>query len=176
MAAFVVAVQVALTPKQTRAVEALLRCRTREDAARDAGISPRTLRRWLQDESFQDALHDAVRESLADAVLRLKSSALVAVDSLVDVARYAESEHARVQAAGRLLDANMRLLQDAARGIPNGPVPTFVWNPGERHAAPRIVLGVEPRRYEPTISPETYREVEEFLLGGNDDDEEEAEG
>ena len=155
-----VAVQVALTPKQTRAVKALLRCSTHEDAARAAGISPRTLRRWLQDEAFQDALHDAV----------------VAVDSLVDVARYAESEHARVQAAGRLLDANMRLLQDAARGIPNGPVPTFVWNPDERDAAPRIVLGVEPRRYEPTIPPERYREVEELLLGENDDGEEETEG
>ena len=162
----------ALTTKQTRAVEALLRCRTHEDAARAAGISPRTLRRWLAEDDFQDALHDAVRESLADAVLKLKSSAVTAIDALVDVAQDAESEHARVQAAGRLLDANMRLLQDAARGIPNGPVPTFVYNPDERDAAPTIHIGVEPKPY---IAPETYAEVERLLLGGNDDDEEETE-
>ena len=170
-----VAVQVALTPKQTRAVEALLRCRTHEDAAKAAGISPRTLRRWLAEDDFQDALHDAVRESLSDAVLMLKSSAVTAIGALVDVAQDAESEHARVQAAGRLLDANMRLLQDAARGIASGPTPTFIYDPDERDAAPTIVLGVEPRRYEPTIPPERYREVEELLLGENDDDEEETE-
>lgn len=170
------AVQVALTPKQVRAAQALLRCRTHEDAARAAGISPRTLRRWLAQDDFQEAVHDAVRESLADAVLRLKSSAGTAIDALVDIAQDAESEHARVQAAGRLLDANLKLLQDAARGIPNGPVPTFVYNPDERDRGPTIYVGVEPKRYEPTIPPERYREVEELLLGENDDDEEENEG
>ena len=162
----------ALTPKQTRAVKALLRCSTHEDAARAAGISPRTLRRWLQDEAFQDALHDAVRESLADAVLKLKSSAGTAIGALVEIAEDAESEHARVQAAGRLLDANLKLLGDAARGISSGPVPTFIYDPDERDAAPTIVLGVEPKPY---IAPETYAEVERLLLG-DDDDEEENEG
>ena len=172
-----VAVQVALTPKQARALQALTRCRTREDAARAAGVSPRTLRRWMAQDDFKDAVHDVVRESLSDAVLRLKSSAAVAVDALASIAADAESEHARVQAAGRLLDANMRLLQDAARGIPNGPVPTFVYDPDERDTGPQIYIGVEPRRYEPTIQPEVYAEVERLLMSeeGERQDEQETE-
>ena len=43
---------VSLTPKKRRAIAALLKARTMEDAAELAGVVVRTLYRWMQDDSL----------------------------------------------------------------------------------------------------------------------------
>lgn len=106
-----VAVQVALSVRQARAVEALTQCRTREDAARAAGVAPRTLRRWMVEPDFQDAVKHAVDGLLDDVSLSLKRHGQTAVDTLVDVCQGGESESARVAAARALLDATLKFTE-----------------------------------------------------------------
>lgn len=159
-----------ISPRQSLAIAALVAGESHERAAEAAHVTPRTLRRWLSSEDFKAALRTALGAALDDALVRLKASTSPAIDVLLDVARNAESEHARMQAAGKLLEANMRLLQDASRGFENGPIPTFIYSRNER--APTFYLGVEPKRrgMPAPISAETRAEVERLLLG-NDNDE-----
>ena len=57
-----------LTPRQGRAVEALLREPTAARAAASVGINQRTLRRWTQVPAFRAALLRARREAFGQAV------------------------------------------------------------------------------------------------------------
>lgn len=41
-----------LSPRQRKAIVALMTSRTADDAARVVGVTPRTLRRWLTDDRF----------------------------------------------------------------------------------------------------------------------------
>lgn len=58
----------ALTPKQTRALAALVTCPTIGAAAREAGIGERTLGRWLQEPGFRAALLAAEGQAIDGAV------------------------------------------------------------------------------------------------------------
>ena len=56
-----------LTPQQHRAIEALLTARSYADAARHAGCSERSLRRWLRTDFFRDKYRQARREAASRA-------------------------------------------------------------------------------------------------------------
>jgi hypothetical protein len=86
-----------------RAVLALLSCPTLEDAADEAGVSERTLRRWLRDDAaFQDDYRRA-RAAAADEVLRrLQVGAGTAVQALVQTAE--GDDAVAVKAAVAVLD------------------------------------------------------------------------
>ena len=62
---------VSLTPKQHRALAALLQARTIGDAAAAAQISERQLMRWLQQPEFVAELRKAESEIISDAVRAL---------------------------------------------------------------------------------------------------------
>lgn len=68
----------AITTKQTRAVAALLASPTLTEAARVAGVGERTLRTWLNQPHFKQALAEAEAEALAEAARRLAADSTAA--------------------------------------------------------------------------------------------------
>jgi len=74
-----------LSPKKEAAILALLKQRNVEEAARVAGISAKTLRRWQQQPEFQAAYRKANREVFGQAVARLQQSTGAAVTTLLKV-------------------------------------------------------------------------------------------
>ncbi|MBE6470917.1 MAG: hypothetical protein E7000_04315 [Coriobacteriaceae bacterium] len=98
-----------LTPKQKKAIAALLTARTQAEAAKAAQVGERSIKRWLsEDKRFKAAYQAALRDLIANASAKLSKGADAAIDSLLDVARSGESESARVQAARAVLDQNLR--------------------------------------------------------------------
>lgn len=88
-------------------IAALLRGRTRTDAALEAGISPRTVYRMLQDDAFRGRLQQAQQEVLDGVIARM---AFLAADAVETLGRLLEHEHAPAQlgAAKALLDHTLR--------------------------------------------------------------------
>jgi hypothetical protein len=69
--------------KQEEAVAALLTQRNIEEAARTAGISTRTLMRWLQVPEFQKAYRQGRRDAYSQAVARLQQGTSAAATILL---------------------------------------------------------------------------------------------
>ncbi|MFC3347765.1 hypothetical protein ACFOOM_10060 [Streptomyces echinoruber] len=97
-------------PKQARpaAIIALARGATSEEAARESGVSGRTIRRWMEDPDFQIEVRDTRTEILSSAVGQLAAGAAEAVTTLREALRDADGRN-RVQAARTLLDACLSL-------------------------------------------------------------------
>ena len=64
------------------AVAALLTQRNIEEAAKTAGVSPRTLRRWQQEPEFDAAYRKARRDAFGQSVARLQQVSGAAVTTL----------------------------------------------------------------------------------------------
>ncbi|WP_435272199.1 hypothetical protein [Streptomyces parvulus] len=90
------------------AILALARGATSEDAAREAGVSGRTVRRWAEDPDFQAQVRDARTEMLQYAVGQLAAGAIEAVTTLREALKDSDGRN-RVQAAKTLLDATLAL-------------------------------------------------------------------
>jgi len=60
-----------ITPGQRRAVVALMGSASLTDAATAGGVSVRTLRRWRQSTTFQQALRASARQAATEATSRL---------------------------------------------------------------------------------------------------------
>jgi hypothetical protein len=69
--------------KQEEAIAALLTQRNIDEAARTAGISTRTLMRWLRVPGFQAAYREARRMAYSQAVARLQQGATAAATTLL---------------------------------------------------------------------------------------------
>lgn len=74
-----------LTPKQTKAIVALLTCPTITEAANEAGVSKRTLQRWLDDPGFRAELTIREGEALSGITRRLVGLADQAVKSIAEI-------------------------------------------------------------------------------------------
>ena len=162
-----------------RALAALIANPTHEGAAKAAGISSRTLRRYLQDDEFREEYERRCAALVTEASSRLMRSTGAAIDALLEVSQDANGPpYARVSAARALLDANLRYseskpMQAAARA---SDVPVFYYLPDGRDAPisaeayaeverilsepPTIYLGVEPKRYEPNEGNDDGQEIE----------------
>jgi len=94
------------TGKKQTALEALVSGKSREDAAILAGVSSRTIRRWVEgDEEFAAALRQASGEKLKDAGRRLSAKTEWAIGELVKLIEDAEtSDVVRLRAIGLILD------------------------------------------------------------------------
>jgi hypothetical protein len=77
---------------------------TYADAAEAAGVSERTARRRMEDESFRSQVTGARVELVERAVGRASDSVVEAVDTLRELMQSASSESARLGAARALLD------------------------------------------------------------------------
>ena len=100
-----------LTPRQKRAIKALLAEDTIAEAAKSAAVSQRSLYRWLQeDELFQEQLHKAQDRAIDGAISRLSGEARAAAATLAEIHRDREVAAAvRVQAARAVLSEIMKL-------------------------------------------------------------------
>ncbi|MCD6552444.1 MAG: helix-turn-helix domain-containing protein [Anaerolineae bacterium] len=97
-----------VTPKQRKAIEALLTTGSVAAAAKAAGVSRQTLYRWRKDTDFQDALRDAEREALQALSRSLVRLAEKATRTLEEMMESAERDSVKVRAADVVL---ARLLQ-----------------------------------------------------------------
>jgi DNA-binding LacI/PurR family transcriptional regulator len=84
-------------------VAALASGATQREAAEQAGVSERTVRRRLDDDDFRSAVEEARREMVAQAVAHLSGTATDAAKTLRALLK-ARSEHARLGAARAVLD------------------------------------------------------------------------
>ena len=96
-----------LTPRQRKAVEALLTTGDKSQAAELAGVKRQTVYKWLKQPDFQQSLRDAEAEALASlsqALARLGDKAARTLDRGMD----ADSDTVSIRAADIVLQ---RLLQ-----------------------------------------------------------------
>jgi hypothetical protein len=92
-----------LTPKQHKAIHALLASRTIEEAASVADCHPASIRRWLKDEDFSAAHRQARKDALDAAIAALQGAAARAAHTLEDELD-SDSSGIRVRAAISILD------------------------------------------------------------------------
>src|SRR4051812_24610757 len=92
-----------LTPKQERALEALLTHTKLEDAARAAGISYSSLNRYMKDPAFKRRRLEAANARLSHATLHLSNDSIEALDVLRSEMRNEQSPR-RITAARTILD------------------------------------------------------------------------
>jgi len=94
---------IAIGPHERRAVEALLAGASQDAVAAAAGVSTRTLRRWLHLPRFAVALRAAQTQAFDEALGVLRASALDGVRALREVASDPEAPPAARVAAARAL-------------------------------------------------------------------------
>jgi hypothetical protein len=92
-----------IRPNQIAAITALLHGGTQTDAAKAASVSRRTIRNWLNDSNFQQALAEAEAQALATAARLLAGASASAVKTLVAVMRDSDNAAERRRAASDLL-------------------------------------------------------------------------
>ena len=94
-----------LTPRQEEAIAALLTCASVQEAARRVQIGRTTLYRWLKDEIFLTAYHEARRQAMTWIPGRLQRLAGKAIHTLEHILDDPEAPApARVSAAKTLLE------------------------------------------------------------------------
>ena len=124
-----------LSPKQRKAVEALLATGEVAAAAREAGVSRATLHRWLQEPGFLAAVREAEARALDDLSRLLVQLGRTAAATLAkamgeSAAPWATRVRAADAALGRLLqlrelatlEARVAALEEAA-GLADGGAP-----------------------------------------------------
>ena len=100
-----------LSQAQQRAVLALVATGSTIEAATAAGVTDRSVRRWLNSDDFRAAYRAASRTAAGQALSRLLSAQDRAVETLVR-GLTAESAATQVRAARALLEIGTRALDD----------------------------------------------------------------
>lgn len=146
-----------MKPRKEKALAALVASPTVAEAAKSAGVSERTMYRYLDESEFAEAYKEAMKKVTDEAAARLVRSMGPAVQTLEEICEDGEAPpYARVQAANSLLSHALRAI-DRRTVEMSGPMPTFIYS---RNA-----------RGEPTIAPEAYEEVERLLGLGSYEEE-----
>ena len=101
-----------LTPKQRKAVTALLSCRTNEEAAEQAGVSIATIYRYLQDPAFRAELTRQQDAATADAIRLFAANLNAAIGVLVDISSDTEEKASSRVNAARVFLAEARQWRD----------------------------------------------------------------
>lgn len=95
-----------LTSKQQQAVLCLMAHSTIAGAAQAAGISERTLRNWLADDTFNAAYRQAQSVSMGQSLDTLLGAAHKAIETLLDLLN-SPRDTVRLQAARVLLEQSL---------------------------------------------------------------------
>jgi transposase len=95
-----------LTRKQTKAISALLACQTIAEAAEMAGVSDRTIYRWIEMPEFRGALRTAAHETIGETVRRLAAGRDEALNTLYRLMTGAERESDQRLAAATWLQVD----------------------------------------------------------------------
>ena len=93
-----------LTEPQRTALKALVSGKTQCEAASLSGVSQPTVSKWTRTSPFRDIYEAALSESTRVEIRRLKSNVSMAISTLCDLARGADSETVRLKAALEILD------------------------------------------------------------------------
>lgn len=101
-----------MTPKQKKALAALLTYPTRREAAAAAGVSERTMRDYLSNDEFQAEYRAALSGLIDDAAAQAKMALSPALKTLLDIAvDTGENSAARISASKGLLDYGLKLTE-----------------------------------------------------------------
>lgn len=101
-----------MTPNQQRALQALLTCSTKKEAATAAGITDRTLRSYLADPEFQAQYRKAVGELVDEATRQAQKALTPAITALRCIVEdEGEKTGNRISAARTLLEYGLRLTE-----------------------------------------------------------------
>jgi hypothetical protein len=99
-----------LTPKQTRAISALLTAKDVGTAAREAGIGERTLYTWLDEPAFREELKLAERQAIEAVTRRLAGIATHALTVITNImADETTPASVRLRAATTILDQMLKI-------------------------------------------------------------------
>ena|ERR1700722_10813227 len=101
-----------LGPKKEGAILALLSQRSIEDAARAAGVGPRTLYRWMKEPEFDAAYREGKRAAFSQSIARLHQMASAAVTTLGKAMIDPSTPPAtKVRAADSILDHTAKAIE-----------------------------------------------------------------
>ena len=102
-----------LTPRQQRAIVALLAGGTREDAAAAAGLKNRkTIERWLDQEAFATELQQRSQETVHEASTRLAGTLDMAVTTMREIMEdLGQPASVRLRAANYAATHALKLLE-----------------------------------------------------------------
>lgn len=101
-----------MTPKRQKVLVALLTQPTKERAAAAAGVSPKTLRRYLSDPEFQAEYKRAFREMVEDAARTAQRTLDPAIAVLNEIMQDSEENgQIRVSAARSVLEFGLRMTE-----------------------------------------------------------------
>lgn len=101
-----------MTPKQQKALLALLTNPTKEKAAAAAGITPKTLRSYLADPDFQAEYRKAFSSLVEDATRQAQQAIAPALSTLREVVEDGgESPQFRISAARSILEYSLKLTE-----------------------------------------------------------------
>ena len=101
-----------MTPKQQKALLALLTSPTREKAAAAAGITSKTLRGYLSDPDFQAEYKRAFSGLVEDAARQAQQALAPALSTLREIVEgTSENAQARISAARSILEYGMKLTE-----------------------------------------------------------------
>lgn len=99
-----------MTPTKERALAALLTCANKAGAAKVAGISPRTLRTYLQDPEFRERYRQAFKDVLDDSTRTAQRMMEPALYTLREIMRDQDQPGGvRVQASKTIIDSALKL-------------------------------------------------------------------
>lgn len=101
-----------MTPRQQKALAALLTSPSKAAAAKAAGIAPRTLRDYLADPEFQAAYRDAFGNMVEDATRQAQQAISPALSTLREIVEDREEDaQARISAARAILSHGLKLTE-----------------------------------------------------------------
>ena len=101
-----------MTPRQQKALAALLTSPSKAAAAKAAGIAPRTLRDYLADPEFQAAYRDAFGNMVEDATRQAQQAIAPALSTLREIVEdKGEDAQARISAARAILSHGIKLTE-----------------------------------------------------------------
>lgn len=99
-----------MTPKQELALAYLIESGSRKEAAKKAGITERTLYKYLKDEEFSAAYRAARSEMMKNTTDRINACMMPAINTLLYVMK-SGSPNARVAAARTILEYGLRITE-----------------------------------------------------------------
>ena len=124
-----------MTPRQSKALQALFTEPTREAAAKAAGISSRTLREYMKDAEFRAAYHEAVTAQLGEVTGQARqelSSALAVLREIMEIPVAEDKD--RISAASKSIDAALKLIEKLDQQVKLDELEKWVREVEERRA------------------------------------------
>lgn len=103
-----------MTPRKEKALQALLVCRTKAEAAKTAGIGETTLRGYLKDPEFAEQYREAFGRLVQDATRQAQQTIGPALSTLREIMEDPEEPTtARIQAARSTLEYALKLTEQS---------------------------------------------------------------